>query len=194
MDLILLSGGIESTTLLYERRAAGAVQALFVDYGQRAAARERATVQALCAKTGTALTIAPLQHLRAALTDRSTWQPHIPAPARNLLIISLAANYALVAGGTQIFLGVQRDDRRHREAGGDFLAALAATLATFGLGLATPYQDLSKTAVIARGLALGVDYDETYSCLLGRPRPCGQCPQCAARNEALAALARPPPP
>ena len=65
MPILLLSGGIESATLLYERRGAGGLRALFIDYGQRAARPERRAAVALCETTGTLLTILPLNLKKA---------------------------------------------------------------------------------------------------------------------------------
>ncbi len=185
MSILLLSGGIESATLLHERCGSGDLRALFIDYGQRAARAERAVAIALCERTGTPLTTLALKGL-GALAPPGAWKPHVPLPARNLLAVSLAANQALALKARGVLLGLQRDDQEHREGAPPFIAALADTLAALGLAFETPYRDLSKAEVVARGRALGVDYAATYSCLLGRRAPCGRCPQCRSRAQALA--------
>ncbi|MHB1670998.1 MAG: 7-cyano-7-deazaguanine synthase [Acidiferrobacter sp.] len=185
MSILLLSGGIESATLLHERCGSSDLRALFIDYGQRAARAERAAATALCARTGTPLTAVSLKGL-GALAPAAVWKPHVPLAARNLLAVSLAANHALALRARGVLLGLQRDDQGHREGAPPFIAALADTLAALGLELEVPYRKLSKVAVVARGRALGVDYTVTYSCLLGRRTPCGRCPQCRSRAHALA--------
>ncbi len=187
MPILLLSGGIESATLLYERRGAGGLRALFIDYGQRAARPERRAAVALCETTGTLLTILPLKGLGKTLAPPGPFSPHVPLHARNLLAVALAANQALALKARAVLLGVQRDDQGHSEGTPSFIAALADTLAALGLTLETPYRNLRKTEVVARGRTLGIDYMHTYSCLLGRRVPCGRCPQCRARAQALSA-------
>ena len=189
MPILLLSGGIESATLLYERCGRGGLHALFIDYGQRAARPEQAAARALCEDTGTPLTVLPLRGLGKALAPPGPFSPHVPLKARNLLAVAVAANQALALQARAVLLGVQRDDQGHREGAPPFITALTETLAALGLALETPYRELGKGAVVARGRALGVDYTRTYSCLLGRRAPCGRCPQCQARAQALAIYA-----
>lgn len=185
-DIILLSGGVESTTLLYETRAQGASQALFIDYGQSAAPRERRAATAACLRTDTPFTAVNLKRLAIDLAGPTAIRPHIPLPARNLLAASVAANWALQTKARRVLLGLQRDDRKHPEGRLDFLRPLTECLASLGLVLHLPYSELAKADVVARGLALGIDYGLTYSCLLGHRTHCGQCPQCQARERALA--------
>ncbi|AWP22593.1 7-cyano-7-deazaguanine synthase [Acidiferrobacter thiooxydans] len=185
MSVLLLSGGIESATLLHERGRAGNLRALFLDYGQRAARAERSAATALCETTGTPLTVLSLRGLGKALAPPGPFSPHVPLNARNLLAVALAANQALALKTHAVLLGVQRDDRGHNEGALPFITALSDTLAALGLALETPYRDLRKSEVVARGRALGIDYTRTYSCLLGRRAPCGRCPQCRARAQAL---------
>lgn len=185
MDVVLLSGGIESTTLLYELRADREVAALFIDYGQRAATQEALAAATACRHTHTALTALNVRRLGAELAAPGFLTAHVPLPARNLLAVSLAANWALNRQGKTVFLGLQRDDQTHTEGRPVFIRALTETLAALGLVLAVPYQELTKSEVVARGKTWGVDYAQTYSCLTGRRGACGRCPQCLARQQAL---------
>ncbi len=75
MPILLLSGGIESATLLYERRGADGLRALFLDYGQRAARPERSAAVALCETTKTPLTILPLKGLGKTLAPPGRLAP-----------------------------------------------------------------------------------------------------------------------
>lgn len=183
---MLLSGGVESTTLLYEARAQGAVRALFIDYGQSAAGRERRAAMMACARTETTCTMINLKRLAIELTAPTALRPHIPFAARNLLAVSIAANWALQTKARRVLLGLQREDQGHPEGRPGFVRPLSECLASLGLRLETPYRHMSKAEVVARGRALGVDYTLTYSCLLGHAAQCGRCSQCRAREAALA--------
>lgn len=189
-ELILLSGGIESTTLLYDRRGHGG-GALFLNYGQRAARAEQAAARDGCLRTGTPLQTIDLRRLRLAFAGPGVFRGHIPLPARNLLAIALAANWALHHHIASVYLGIQRDDTIHSEAQPAVLEPLRATLQGLGIMLHTPYLGLTKRAVVAHGHTLGIDYTRTYSCLTGRAGGCGRCAQCLARETALQAI--PPP-
>ncbi len=190
-DIVLLSGGVESTTLLYEGRAQGELRALFIDYGQSSARQERRAAAAACARTDTPFTAINLKRLALDLGGSAAIRPHVPLRARNLLAVSIAANWALQTQARRVLLGLQRGDREHPEGRPDFIRPLTECLASLKLVLETPYRELSKADVIARGLALGVDYTLTYSCLLGHRAHCGQCPQCQARDSALRDLGSP---
>lgn len=183
-ELILLSGGIESTTLLYDRRGYGGV-ALFLNYGQRAARYEQVAARLVCDYTATPLETMDLRQLRQIFAGPPPWSAHIPLPARNLLAVSLAANWALHHRIPTIYLGIQREDSHHRETQPGVLEPLRTALQGLGLRLRTPYLALTKRAVVEHGRALGVDYTRTYSCLIGRASHCGRCPQCQARQAAL---------
>ncbi len=185
IDIVLLSGGVESTTLLYEARAQGAVRALFIDYGQSAARPEQRAASAACTRTDTPFTLINLQRLAIDLVGEAAMRPHIPFGARNLLAVSIAANWALHTQARRVFLGVQREDQNHPEGRPDFIRPLIECLASLGLSLETPYREMSKADVVAQGRALGVDYTLTYSCLLGHAAQCGRCSQCRAREAAL---------
>ncbi len=183
MDGLLLSGGIESTTLLYEH--ARTAHALFIDYGQRAARAERAAARGACARLAVPLTCLDARALSAGIAAPGLLRAHVPLAARNLFAVSLAANWALHHHARAILLGLQKDDRDHPEGRPATIQALEACLAALGVALLTPYAELTKREVVARGRALGIDYAATYSCLLGHRRPCGRCPQCRARQAVL---------
>ena len=112
---------------------------------------------------------------------------HVPLPHRNLVALSIGLSYAANLGARKLYLAVNLDDTA------DYASASLAFLAQFRLicgllgdvRLATPFVALAKREVIQRGVALGVDYATTYSCLLGYPAHCGRCPQCRKRREAF---------
>lgn len=185
MNILLLSGGIESSTLLYEYGQRAKLRALFIDYGQSAAGPERHAASALCAEVGIGLKIVNLRRVAQALAGNNFLKAHVPLPARNLLAVSVAANWALQNRAQGVYVGLQRGDQTHPEGRPDFVRGLTESLTALGLELQTPYYDLSKAQVVARGQALGMDYNQTRSCLLGHRKPCLRCSQCAARLQVL---------
>ena len=187
-QLILLSGGVESATLLWMEAARGRPQAVFADYGQRAARREQQAAEAQCAALGLALKVLDLASLGASFRAGQSKQMHVPLPHRNLVILSIALSYATQIGADSVFLALNREDTEaYPSATPAFIEhfqALANTLG--GICIRTPLNDITKAEIIRQGQALGLDYSSTYSCLLGYDRHCGRCPQCLKRQAAFA--------
>jgi 7-cyano-7-deazaguanine synthase len=187
-SVLLLSGGIDSATLLHQLAADGEpVQALFIDYAQRAAAQERAAAHAQCGELGVELVPLELGNLGEIFRRGQDRKLHVPIPHRNLVALSIGLSYAANLGARKLYLALNLDDTA------DYASASHAFLAQFRLicgllgdvRLATPLVSLAKREVIQRGAALGVDYAIAYSCLLGYPMHCGRCPQCRKRREAF---------
>jgi 7-cyano-7-deazaguanine synthase len=203
--VVLVSGGLDSATVLAIARAAGReCYALSFDYGQRhrlelaAAARVAA---ALGAREHRTMRIDFAGIGGSALADPSIAVPEsasvgIPVtyvPARNTVFLSLALGWAEVLGAREIFVGVNAVDYSgYPDCRPEFIAAFEqlASLATkAGVGgarfsIRAPLIELSKAGIIARGVALGVDYGLTMSCyqpdLAGRA--CGRCDSCRLRR------------
>jgi 7-cyano-7-deazaguanine synthase len=194
-SLVLLSGGIESATVLHLENRRGPVRALFVDYGQRAAACEREAATAQSAALNLPFETLELASLGETFRRGHTWQAHVPLPHRNLALLGLAFSYAADRGAKRLCLALNRDDAdAYASASTPFVEAFRALAATLDdIEIATPVAAWDKPEVIRRGLELGVDYALSYSCLLGRPTPCGACPQCEKRRAAFAAAGAPDP-
>ena len=202
--VILVSGGLDSTTVLAMAQSQGyQCYTLSFDYGQRhrseliAAQRVSDSMQVVEHK------VVPLD-LRAiggsALTDDSIDVPEqegagIPVtyvPARNTIFLSIALGWAEVLGADDIFIGVNAVDYSgYPDCRAEFIDAFArmANLATKAgveghtMTLHTPLIDLSKGDIIREGLALGVDYGETVSCYQATEQglACGRCDSCRLR-------------
>jgi 7-cyano-7-deazaguanine synthase len=205
----LLSGGLDSATVLAMAKAAGfECWALSFCYGQRhavelaAAAKVAAALGAadhrvaeidLRAFGGSALTAdidVPKDRCDAAIADGI---PITYVPARNTIMLSFALAWAEVLGAADIFVGVNAVDYSgYPDCRPEYIAAFErmANLATKAgveghrLTIHTPLIALTKAQIIARGRELGVDYALTSSCYDpdGQGRACGRCDSCRLRR------------
>jgi 7-cyano-7-deazaguanine synthase len=211
--VVLLSGGLDSTTTLAIAKAEGfACYALTMQYGQRHAIEIEAARQ-IAQRFGVVQQVVMPIELRqfggSALTsdvavpkDRSleTMSQGIPityVPARNTIFLSFALAWAEVLGASDIFLGVNAldysgypDCRPEYIAAFETLAALATKAGVEGQSfkIHTPLIHLTKAAIIRRGLELGVDFALTMSCYDPTPAglACGRCDSCLLRLKGFA--------
>lgn len=212
--VVLLSGGLDSTTTLAVAKAAGfEVHALTFRYGQRHE-REVQAARDVAAHSHVAEHIVVEIDLRlfggSALTGAiSVPKGHSPdeigrgipvtyVPARNTIFLSFALAWAEVLGTSDIFLGVNfLDHSGYPDCRPEYIGAYErmANLATKAgvegrqrLRIHTPLIELTKAQIIRRGLELGVDYSLTSSCYDPTPRgeACGECDACLLRLEGFA--------
>jgi 7-cyano-7-deazaguanine synthase len=214
--VVLLSGGLDSATVLAIAREAGyACHALSLDYGQRhnaelaAAARVAASLGAVEHRV---LKLGLSDIGGSALTDASIAVPESPTagipvtyvPARNTVMLALALAWAEVLGSRHIFIGVNAVDYSgYPDCRPEFIAAFEqmANLATRAgvegarLRVHAPLQHLSKAQIIQRGRELGVDYAQTVSCYQADADglACGRCDACRLRREGFRAAGVPDP-
>ncbi|MHB0973485.1 MAG: 7-cyano-7-deazaguanine synthase QueC [Thiobacillus sp.] len=214
--VILLSGGLDSATVLAIAREAGYdCHALSLDYGQRHTAE-------LAAAARVARSLGAVEHrvIRlglgdiggSALTDDAIAVPESPTegipvtyvPARNTVMLALALAWAEVLGARDIFIGVNAVDYSgYPDCRPEFIAAFEhmANLATRAgvegahLRIHAPLQSLSKADIIRRGAQLGVDYAQTVSCYQADAEglACGRCDSCRLRREGFRAAGIPDP-
>ena len=204
--VVLLSGGLDSATVLAMAREAGYdCHCLSIDYGQRHRAELAAAVRvarALGAREHRIMTFDLTAFGGSALTDANIAVPvegiasGIPityVPARNTIMLSLALAFAEVLGARDIFFGANAVDYSgYPDCRPDFMRAfeamanLATRAAVEGnrLTLHTPIISLAKADIIRRGVALGVDYALTVSCYQADAdgRACGVCDSCRLRK------------
>lgn len=206
--VVLLSGGLDSTTALAMARAEGlACHALTVRYGQlhacelRAAARVAAALGAIEHRV-LELDLAPLA--RSALTSRELAVPKdrslaeigapgdVPityVPARNTVLLALALAWAETLGAHEIFVGVNvLDASGYPDCRPEFVRAFEAlaqvATRSGGFRIRAPLIELTKGEIIKAGLALGVDYGLTHSCYDPvDDRACGRCDACHLRRK-----------
>ena len=210
--VVLLSGGLDSATVLAKARADGyACHCLSVDYGQRSQS-ELDAARRIAAALGAAEHRVVALDLHAfggsALTDRAIAVPtggpqpgEIPVtyvPARNTLFLSLAMAWAEVLGAQELFFGANAVDYSgYPDCRPEFMHAFEtlANLATRAgvegrrTTLHTPLMHLGKHEIIQLGARLGVDYASTVSCYQADDtgRACGECDACRLRAAGFAA-------
>ncbi|MFA6015576.1 MAG: 7-cyano-7-deazaguanine synthase QueC [Gallionellaceae bacterium] len=203
--VILLSGGLDSATVLAIARTQGfTCYTLSVDYGQRHHAELAAAqlvAQTLGAKEHRVIRIDLTAFGGSALTDSNIAVPEqasvgIPltyVPARNTIMLSLALAWAEVLRAQDIFIGVNAVDysgypdcRPEYIAAYQHMANLATQAAVEGkpLTLHAPLLHLSKAEIIQQGIQVGVDYSVTVSCYQAdeQGRACGVCDSCRLRK------------
>ena len=214
--IVLLSGGLDSTTVLALARSQGYdCRTLAVAYGQRHSveliAAERLS-RSLGALEHRVMTVDLAGIGGSALTDSRIAVPEtlgegIPVtyvPARNTLLLSLALGWAEVTGSRDIFIGVNAVDYSgYPDCRPEFIQAFErlANLATkagvegASFRIHTPLIDWSKARIIEEGLRLGVDYAQTVSCYQANAalEACGRCDSCRLRQEGFAAAGVPDP-
>jgi 7-cyano-7-deazaguanine synthase len=212
--IVLLSGGLDSTTCLAIARAEGfsPIYSLAFDYGQRhrhelAAARQVSA--ALGAREHRVITIDLRQFGKSALTDSidvpkdrdekamGDGVPITYVPARNTIFLSYALAWAEVLDCRNVFIGVNAIDYSgYPDCRPKFIEAFekAANLGTrmgsegAAFKIHTPLIALTKAQIIRRGAELGVDYAMTHSCYDPdeRGRACGRCDSCLLRKKGFA--------
>jgi 7-cyano-7-deazaguanine synthase len=216
--VVLLSGGLDSTTCAYLARSEGfAVLALSFDYGQRlrreldSAHLVARAVQAaehvimtfdLRKFGGSALTadVAVPQHR----SEREIGEgiPVTYVPGRNTIFLSFGLAFAEARGAEALFIGVNAlDSSGYPDCRPEFIAAfqdvarLGTRVGTEGnpVRMVTPLIALTKGEIVKLGVAAGVDHSLTWSCYLGGERPCGSCDSCLLRAHGFAEAGTPDP-
>ncbi|MGB3534085.1 MAG: 7-cyano-7-deazaguanine synthase QueC [Microcoleaceae cyanobacterium] len=212
--VVLLSGGLDSSTVLYQAKADGCdCYALSFDYQQRHR-RELESAQQIAALAG----VKEHQVVNFDLTlwggsaltddqidipaDRSLEQmssdiPVTYVPARNTIFLSFALAYAEALNATRVYIGVNAlDYSGYPDCRSDYIEAMGEV---FRLGtkqgregdaiaIYTPLIDLKKTDIIQLGNRLGVPWQKTWSCYAGAEKACGMCDSCRLRLAAFEAL------
>lgn len=212
--VILLSGGLDSSTVLYQARKDGLdCYGLSFDYQQRhrrelAAAQEVARFAEVQEHQvvsfdlrlwgGSALTDNQID----LPSDRSLSQmgqsiPITYVPARNTIFLSFALGYAEAIGASRVYIGVNAlDYSGYPDCRPDYIQAMQEV---FRLGtkqgqigesikIVAPLIDLRKTEIIQLGNSLGVPWEKTWSCYAGGEKACGVCDSCRLRLAAFEEL------
>ena len=203
---VLLSGGMDSVTVLYEAvHTHKVVACLSFDYGSKHNAREIPCAKLHAERHGIVhhtVSLDFMDHLFKSDLLRSGGdipEGHYEAanmkstvvPNRNMILLSLAIGYAVDIGANKVFYGAHSGDHAiYPDCRPDFVHAMnkVAKLANYEpVDIVTPYLNSDKTEILADGLKMGLDYGKTWTCYNGRDKACGKCGSCFERLEAFAA-------
>jgi 7-cyano-7-deazaguanine synthase len=194
--VVLLSGGLDSAVALAaQNEDFSQIEALTVDYGQRHHREIRAAsdIASFYNVTHTVSRIDPILFKGSALTGtgpvpaRSATQPDSTyVPARNTVLLALAAARAESIGARTVVIGANADDANaYPDCRRGYIEAFRDVLQRGTLGhvwVQAPLLSMSKRDIIDRAQQLGVPVDLTWSCYVGGDQPCGQCGACQTRE------------
>lgn len=201
-SLIILSGGMDSVTMLYEYKEQIAL-AISFDYGSKHNEREISFARLHCQRLAIEHLVIPLsfmeQYFTSSLLKGGADIPEghyaddnmksTVVPFRNGIMLSIAAGLAESRHLRHVMMANHSGDHAiYPDCRPQFVDAMSAAISagTYEhLTVLAPYTDISKTAIAQRGKALGIDYSETWSCYKGGERHCGKCGTCIERKEAL---------
>ncbi|RUO65620.1 preQ(0) biosynthesis protein QueC [Pseudidiomarina planktonica] len=203
--VVIYSGGMDSFTVLHRALADGCeVYALSFDYGQRHS-KELKYAANVCEKQGIPHKIVDITAINQLLAGSSlTDNIDIPeghyeedsmkstvVPNRNMILLSLAIGYAVSLKADAVYYGAHSGDHAiYPDCRPEFVLKMneVSLLANYELvAVHSPYLEQDKAAILADGIAMGLDYANTWTCYNGREKACGKCGACVERMEAFAA-------
>lgn len=203
--VVLLSGGMDSTTLLYYLRHEGMECYPFsVLYGQRHQC-ELDSAEEICHQLGLDLEIVDIEHLRSLLfkgssqTDDSVEVPEghyaeesmkqTVVPNRNMILLALANAYAQSIGAGFVAYAAHAGDHAiYPDCRPEFAQAMGVAFVHSGWDppvLNRPFITWTKAQIVKCGSALDVPFELTWSCYKGKAKHCGKCGTCVERIEAF---------
>lgn len=199
---LIYSGGLDSTTMLYE--FASEIQlAVNFSYGANHNRNERECARFHCTGLGIELLEIELPFMAASFSssllegadaipdgeyDASNMASTV-VPFRNGIMLSIAAGIAESRGLKKVMMANHGGDHSiYPDCRPGFISAMSDAIRSgtyAGIVLEAPYTNLTKTDIALRGLRIGIDYSRTYSCYRGTPQPCLTCATCREREQAL---------
>ena len=202
-SVIIVSGGMDSITLLYDHKDEIALGISF-DYGSNHNAREIPFAKMHCERLGIKHITINLdfmhQYFKSSLLDGVEAIPEghyaddnmksTVVPFRNGIMLSIAIGIAESNNLDQVFIANHGGDHTiYPDCRPEFINAIdaAATAGTYNnVKVVAPYTKITKSDIARIGKKLGIDYTETWSCYKGGEVHCGKCGTCVERKEALA--------
>lgn len=202
--VIIHSGGMDSTVLLYQLLNAGDdVLALSIDYGQRHK-KELECASSLCKDLGVEHRIADLTSLTPLLAGSSLTSPEIEVPEghyaednmkatvvpnRNMILLSVATGWAISAGAESVSYAAHSGDHAiYPDCREEFAEGMNHVMGLADwqkVALDRPFVSLTKADIVKLGAELGVPFERTWSCYKGGELHCGRCGTCVERREAF---------
>lgn len=201
-SLIILSGGMDSVTLLYDKKDEIAVAVTF-DYGSNHNKREEEFAKYHCNELGIEHIIIPLtfihDYFKSSLLESASAIPDghyedetmksTVVPFRNGIMLSVACGLAESRELEKVLIANHFGDHAiYPDCRKGFIDAMSEAMkcGTYkGITIDAPYTTITKTDIAKIGKSLGIDYSKTYSCYKGGEKHCGKCGTCVERKEAL---------
>lgn len=201
-SVLIVSGGMDSITMLYEYKERIALGISF-DYGSNHNAREIPFAAMHCERLGIKHIVINLgfmhQYFKSSLLEGAEAIPEgnyddenmksTVVPFRNGIMLSIAAGVAESNGLKYVMMANHGGDHTiYPDCRPEFIDAIdkAAQAGTYvDVHVVAPYTNITKTDIARRGATLGIDYTETWSCYKGGDKQCGKCGTCVERKEAL---------
>ena len=202
--VLVLSGGLDSTTLLYKLLDDGyQVFAISFDYGQRHS-RELEQAQKTTASLAIPHKIIDLTSVNKVMGGSSLTRPEIETPKghyadetmkitvvpnRNMIMLSVAVAWAVTIEANKVFFGAHAGDHDiYPDCRKEFVDVLskATEIANYvPVTIEAPFIDMDKGDIAILGKQLNVDYSSTHTCYVGLETACGKCGACVERKEAF---------
>ena len=201
-SVIILSGGLDSTTLLHYRKDRIALAVSF-DYGSKHNKRELECASWQCRQLGIEHLVIPLdfigKYFHSSLLNGGGDIPRgdydvnnmksTVVPFRNGIMLAVACGLAESRGLKHVMMANHGGDHAiYPDCRPAFTKAMNAAMeaGTYeGVNLEDPFTHISKSDIVAIGSKLGVDYTHTYSCYCGEEKHCGECGTCRERKQAF---------
>ena len=201
-SIIIVSGGMDSVTLLYDYKDRIALGISF-DYGSNHNAKEIPFAKLHCERLGIKHITIPLdfmhQYFKSSLLEGADAIPEghyldenmksTVVPFRNGIMLAIAAGMAESYGLSHVMIANHGGDHAiYPDCRPEFISAMnnATEAGSYnGVTVLAPYTNITKGDIARRGKELGIDYNETWSCYKGGEKHCGKCGTCVERKEAL---------
>lgn len=202
-SVIVVSGGMDSITLLYDKKDEIALAVTF-DYGSNHNAKEIAWAEVHCERLNIKHIVIKLDFMHRYFTSSlleggdAIPEGHYAdenmkstvVPFRNGIMLSIAAGIAESNGLKKILIANHGGDHTiYPDCRPEFIKAMNEAIinGTYeDVSIDAPYTNITKADIAAIGKRLGIDYSETWSCYKGGEKHCGKCGTCIERKEALA--------
>ena len=201
-SVIIFSGGMDSTTMLYEYREVIALAVTF-NYGSNHNKRETEYARLHCERLGIKHLVIPLdfmhRYFKSSLLEGAGAIPEggyadenmksTVVPFRNGIMLAIACGLAESSGLRRVMIANHFGDHSiYPDCRASFIDNMSRAMeeGTYEhVEVYAPYTGITKADIARHGKALGIDYSETYSCYKGGEKHCGKCGTCVERKEAL---------
>lgn len=200
-SVLLASGGMDSTTLAYWlcKKKIRFIP-IFVNYGQHCVKTEYETLKDVLPKNVPEPKVVNISDIYSGaksklISEPNLWRDNMTGdplylPYRNLLLLSTGAAFAQSHGCSHLYTAfINSNHAKEIDCSAQFFTLLAKILSGYGsVQIKMPFRNMSKVQVARIGLGLRVPLAKTYSCQAASQVPCGACPNCVDRLEAIKKL------